>query len=46
MLRPTTMFMNDAHMKKMRVLAESRGLKMAQIVRIAIAEYLRRNRKT
>jgi cold shock CspA family protein len=30
-------------MKKMNTLAQSKGLKMAQLVRVAIAEYLRRN---
>jgi hypothetical protein len=42
MLKPTTLFMNTEHMKNLGGLAESRGLKTAQLVRVAIAEFLRR----
>jgi hypothetical protein len=42
MLRPTSLYVNDGHMKRMATLAEAKGLALAQLVRVAIAEYLRR----
>ena len=42
MLRQTTIFLHDGHMKKLKVLAESRGIKTAQLLRLAIADYLGR----
>jgi hypothetical protein len=42
MLRPTCILVNDGHMEKLTALAESRGLKCAQLVRLAIVEFLRR----
>ena len=44
-LRLTTIYVNDRHIKKLRTLAESKGLKTAQLVGYAIADYLRRNPK-
>ena len=42
MLKQTTIWLHDGHMKKMGAIAQSRGLKTAQLIRIAIGEYLRR----
>jgi hypothetical protein len=42
MLRQTTIFLHDGHMKTLKVLAESRGIKTAQLLRLAVADYLRR----
>jgi predicted transcriptional regulator len=42
MLKQTTIWLHDGHMKKLGALAQSRGLKRAQLVRIAILDYLRR----
>lgn len=44
-LRPSTMFLHMEHMAKMKVLAEAQGLQTSQLVRIAIADYLRRSAK-
>lgn len=37
-----TVFMHNGHLKQLRVLADDRGLKTAQLIRIAIVEFLRR----
>lgn len=42
MLKQHTVFLHVGHMKKMTALAESQGLKTAQLLRIAVADYLRR----
>jgi predicted DNA-binding protein len=42
-LRQTTIFLHIEHMKKLKVLAESQGLQSAQLVRVAIADYLSRS---
>jgi predicted transcriptional regulator len=42
MLKQTTVFLHNEHMKKLKALAESRGIKTAQLLRVAIADYLRR----
>ncbi len=42
MIRRTTIYLNSQHMKQLAALGASRGLKPAQLVRISIAEYLRR----
>ena len=42
MLKQTTIWLHSEHMKAMGTLAKSQGLKSAQLVRIAIGEYLRR----
>jgi 16S rRNA U516 pseudouridylate synthase RsuA-like enzyme len=42
MFKQTTVFLHAGHMKQLKTLAESRGIKTAQLLRIAIAEYLRR----
>ena len=42
MLRQTTVLLHVAHMKQLTALAESQGIKTAQLLRIAIAEYIRR----
>jgi hypothetical protein len=42
-LKPTTMYLNEPHMRRMKAIAESRGLKQVHLVRIAISEYLQRN---
>ena len=42
MIRRTTIFLNPEHMKQLDALGRSTGLKAAQLARIAIAEYLRR----
>lgn len=45
MMRRTNIFLHAGHMKKIDALAKSRGLKAAQLVRIAIAEFLQEARK-
>jgi hypothetical protein len=45
MLRKLNIWVNAAHMKTLAALAQKRGLKTAQLVRFAIAEYLERNSK-
>ncbi|MGB8801398.1 MAG: hypothetical protein WCC97_11970 [Candidatus Acidiferrales bacterium] len=42
MLKQTTIFLHTGHMNRMAELAEGQGLKMAQLVRLVIADYLRR----
>ena len=42
MLKRTSIFLNPEHMKLLSTLGKVRGLKPAQITRIAIDEYLRR----
>ena len=37
-----TVFMHNGHLKQLRAIAEDRGLKTAQLIRIAIVEFLRR----
>ncbi len=45
MLRRTTIFLPDEEMKQLRALGKSQGLKPAQMVRLAIHDYLRRAAK-
>lgn len=45
MFRQTTVFLHKGHMKQLTALAESQGIKTAQLLRIAIAEYLRRAKR-
>jgi hypothetical protein len=45
MLRQTTIWLHSGHMKKLAMLADARGLKAAQLIRVAIAEYIRRERR-
>jgi 16S rRNA U516 pseudouridylate synthase RsuA-like enzyme len=45
MLKMTSIFLHTGHMKQLKTLAESQGLKTAQLVRISIADYLRRATK-
>ena len=42
MLKQTTIFLHSDHMKRLGVLAKARGLKNAQMVRLAIVEFLDR----
>jgi hypothetical protein len=42
MLRQTSIFLHVGHMKQLKMLAESRGIKTAQILRLAVSDYLRR----
>jgi hypothetical protein len=42
MFKQTTVFLHTGHMKQLTALAESQGIKTAQLLRIAIADYLRR----
>jgi hypothetical protein len=42
MLRRTNVFLQSDHIERLAVIGKSRGLKTAQLIRIAIAEYLRR----
>jgi hypothetical protein len=45
-MRRTNVFLHSGHLQQLGALGKSRGLKTAQLIRIAIAEYLRReNRK-
>jgi hypothetical protein len=37
-----TVFMHNGHLKQLRAIADDRGLKTAQLIRIAIVEFLRR----
>jgi hypothetical protein len=41
MLKQTTVFLHSGHMAKLKALAESQGIKSAQLLRIIIADYLR-----
>jgi hypothetical protein len=43
MLKQRTIFMHVGHYKQVGALAEAQGIKTAQLLRIIIAEYLRRN---
>jgi predicted DNA-binding protein len=45
MLRRTTIFLHDEEMKQLDALGKRQGLKSAQMVRLAIHEYLRRAAK-
>ena len=45
MLRKTSIFLNGADNKRLSVIGKVRGLKPAQLVRIAISEWLRRNER-
>jgi predicted transcriptional regulator len=45
MLRVTTIFLDTEHMKQLGTLAKAQGLKTAQLVRVAIAEYIQRERR-
>jgi hypothetical protein len=42
-MRRTNIFMNDSHLKQLGVIGKAQGLKKAQLVRIAVVEYLRRS---
>jgi len=42
MLKPTTMFLETNHLKRMTAIGKSQGLKLSQVVRVAIADYIRR----
>ena len=44
-LRQTTIFVHTDHMKKLAQLAKSRGVASAVLVRLAIREYLHRERR-
>lgn len=44
-MKRTTIFLNPAHTKQLAALGKSRGLKAAPLVRIAIAEYIKRERR-
>lgn len=37
-----TFFMHDGHLKRLRAIADERGLKTAQLIRIAVVEFLHR----
>jgi hypothetical protein len=39
------LYVHEPHMKQIERIAKSKGLKSAQLVRLAIAEYLERNAK-
>ena len=41
-MKRTNIFLHSEHMKSMNRLAQAMGLKTAQLVRVAIAEFLRR----
>lgn len=43
MLKKLNIWVDVAHMRKLTALARIKGLKAAQLVRLAIAEYLERN---
>ena len=45
MLHCTTMFLLVEDMAKIKLIAKSRGLKTAQVVRMAIHEYLAREKR-
>jgi hypothetical protein len=42
-LKQTTIWLHDGHMKLLTKLAKIKGLKTAQLVRLAVAEYLKRH---
>jgi hypothetical protein len=41
-MRRTNIWMHTGHLAEMEALAKARGLKVAQLVRIAVQEYIRR----
>lgn len=41
-MRRYTQFMNRKHLKKLHAIGEVRGLKVAQLVRMAVAEFIGR----
>lgn len=41
-MKRTTVFINSDHLKQLSALGATRGLKAAQLFRIAVDEYLRR----
>lgn len=43
MLRRLNIFMDAQHLKRLAAIAKKKGLKTAQLVRLAISEYLERN---
>jgi hypothetical protein len=45
MLRRTTIFLHVGQMKELDALAKARGLRSAHFVRLAIDEFLRRERR-
>jgi 16S rRNA U516 pseudouridylate synthase RsuA-like enzyme len=45
MFKQTTVFLHTGHMRQLKALAESQGIKTAQLLRIAVADYLRRNKQ-
>jgi len=44
-MKRTTIFLNQEHMKELAALGESRGLKPAHMTRIAIEQFIRRERR-
>ena len=42
MLHRTNVFLESKHLKQLAVLGQARGLKTAQTIRLAIAEFIRR----
>lgn len=45
MLKRLNVFVDPAHIKRLSILAKRKGLKTAQLIRLAISEYLERNEK-
>jgi hypothetical protein len=43
MLRRLNVFVDPQHLKRLAVIAKKKGLKVAQLVRLSISEYLERN---
>jgi hypothetical protein len=44
-MRRHTIFLHSGHLKQLGALAQSRGLKASQLVRLSIVEYLRREKR-
>ena len=44
-MRRTSIFMNPAHLKELAAIGKSQGLKPAHLVRIAIAQFIQRDRR-
>jgi hypothetical protein len=44
-MKRTSLFLNPAHMKELAALGKSQGLRPAQLVRMAILQYIRREKR-
>jgi hypothetical protein len=45
-MRRTSIFLNPTHMKELAALGNSQGLRPSHLVRVAILQYIRREKRT